>query len=516
MVWRYGEFNAAANRIARALTARDLPAGSIIGICADSGPWYAMVHFAAAKAGLMLAHINPNYTSHELSWCAAHAGCALVFHDNPRRGVVAAVRGSLPLVKEWIALPSPDDRSGMPQVWRSWLGGHPDTEPDPATVSQHPDEPFQLLYTSGTTGFPKGALISHGSKLRLGAAHALNISLRPADRVLSALPLFHHFGQWLLLVAVPLVGAEVAALPRFDAAAYRQALAHDRITHLPAVPTMLSRLLASDSAAHPAADPAADPTEEFAAPELRQIVYGGAPAPAGLVPRLRRCFPGVNLFQGFGQTETGYCLGLTDAEHDNHADSLGRPDIRSEIRLLDEEGRDVSPGEVGEIVARTPYLMNGYHREPEATADYFRFGASWGRTGDLAWRDDAGYYHLAGRRQELIITGGVNVYPAEVERVLAEHPAVSEAAVFGVPHDDWGEAVTAAVILAKSALSAGQSTTDADGPNSAIEPELLAHCRRMLAPFKCPKRIVVMEEFPRTASGKVRKADLRNLVSGTN
>lgn len=218
------------------------------------------------------------------------------------------------------------------------------------------------------------------------------------------------------------------------------------------------------------------------------------------IVELREAFPGARLFQGFGQTETGYCLGLLDEDHDNHPDSLGRPDPQSEIRLLDEAGGEVAPGKVGEIVARTPYLMNGYHKNPEATAAYFAHGPDWGRTGDLAWRDAQGYFYLAGRKDDLVISGGVNIHPAEVERVLSAHPAVVEAAVFGVPDPDWGESLVAAIL-------------PGDGKPPAAE-QLRRHCRASLADFKCPRAFYLLDNLPRTASGKVQKFLLREQVAG--
>jgi fatty-acyl-CoA synthase len=270
---------------------------------------------------------------------------------------------------------------------------------------------------------------------------------------------------------------------------------------------------------------------------LRQIVYGGSPVVPALIPRLREAFPGVRLFQGFGQTETGYCLGLHDADHDGHGESLGRADLFSEIRLLDDDGNEVRNGEPGEIVARTPYLMSGYHADPEASAEYFRYGPDWGRTGDLAARDKDGFYYLSGRKHELMISGGVNVYPAEVERVLLSHPAVHEAAVFGIPNEDWGEAVTALVILRPGWqprpyaeytdegtqadwAGAGKVTSVfpipiARGGGGISSEDLLQHCRLQLAAFKVPKFLGFAQDFPRTSSGKVRKGELaRTLLSG--
>ncbi|MCZ6553712.1 MAG: class I adenylate-forming enzyme family protein [SAR324 cluster bacterium] len=507
----YAQLNGAVNRLAHALRAEGWVPGTIVGIHADGGLPYAVVHFAAAKAGLVLAHLNPRYTPTELAWAVNHCGCRALFFGGDPMASAAEARAESPGVKHWIALDG-DDLPDWAVALEGWSAGRPESDPAPPDWVKE-SSPFQLLYTSGTTGYPKGALISHRSKLQLGTNHGLNLGLRPGDRVLSSLPMHHHYAQWLCLTAVPLVGATVVHHPRFDVAATWKALAQDGITHLPGVPTTLTRLLAGLPAAAGSAPPA---------PALRHVVYGGAPVQPALIPRLRAAFPAARLLQGFGQTETGSCLVLHDADHEHRPDSLGRPDIFSEIRLLDEEGREVPRGEVGEIVARTPYLMNGYYGNPEATAEYFHFGEDRGRTGDLAWQDEEGYFFLAGRKQELIITGGVNVYPAEVERVLLAHPAVREAAVYGTPHPDWGEAVTAAVILHGSDTNspAPSDSGDPGSPGAAALPgapgaaalpseaELTGHCRQSLAPYKCPKSIRILDDFPRNAAGKVLKREL--------
>ncbi|MDH4224200.1 MAG: acyl--CoA ligase [Deltaproteobacteria bacterium] len=512
--WRQGDqrltyewFGRQSNRVAHGLLREaggPPPRDWMAGVFCGNHPAYPAVFFGAAKAGVVLVHLNDRYGPRSLAQTVAHAGCRVGFVDMARLKVVEEAladretRQSIQ-VQTWVVVDPPVGEAlpGWAVAWEDWLSGNSGEEPPPLENTRETD-PFQLLYTSGTSGEPRGVLISHASKIRLATTHALNIGLNADSRVVSALPLCHHFAQWLNMVALPLVGGMLVSLPHFDPQAIWYVMSRHGITHLPGVPTMLRRLLDVPG------------SERGAANDLEQIVYGGEPADELLVNRLKARFPGVRLFQGLGQTETGYYLGLHTPDHNLSPRSVGRPDVFSEVRLVDEAGKNVPDGQVGEIIARTPYMMNGYYKDDAATADYHRFGALWGATGDMAWKDPKGYYYLAGRKSDLIISGGINIHPVEVEKTLLAHDQVVDAAVVGMPDTQWGEAVWAAVVLrSPNGLSQPQG-----GSHPGLEKELLDFCHTRLEGYKIPRRITFLARLPRNAGGKVVRLDVKAILSG--
>ncbi|RMG94897.1 MAG: long-chain fatty acid--CoA ligase, partial [Candidatus Dadabacteria bacterium] len=337
-----------------------------------------------------------------------------------------------------------------------------------------PDGPQALLYTSGTTGRPKGALLP----VRKGFFNAVNaqefLGLDPGDRMLVVLPLFHSGGLFIQVVPALYAGASVVLRPRFDAAAVARELREGGITHFLAVPTVLRRVLEAGGPGCLAG--------------LRACGVGGEPVPPDLIGTCLGA--GVEIRQLYGQTETSIVLWASAEDLRQRPGTLGRPVRHAEVAL----------GRGGEIRVRGPTVFLEYWGDPELTREALRGG--WFHTGDLARVDDGGYWYLAGRAKEMYISGGENVYPAEVEAVLRGHPAVADAAVVGMPDPVWGEAGRAFVELRPGAPATAE--------------ELLAWCAGRLARFKCPREIVFLDALPRTELGKIRKEALRAFGKATS
>jgi fatty-acyl-CoA synthase len=365
-------------------------------------------------------------------------------------------------------------------------------EPRHAVEPVSPEDPMLLMYTSGTTGAPKGALLPHRKTLFNSLNAQLFFETTSRDRVLVALPLFHSFGLKILALPALYAGAAVRLERRFEPEAVWRAVDAEGITYLGGVPTMFRALEAELAGA---------PRGRYELGSLRFLFTAGAPIPVDLI----RAFEarGLVLKQGYGQTETSIlcCLDAQDAVR--KAGSVGRPVFHAELRIVrratlagrPERFEDCAPGEAGEIVVRGPITMLGYWNRPEATAETLREG--WLLTGDLASFDAEGFVTLTGRARDLYISGGENVYPAQVEAAYLQHPAVREIAVVGVPDERWGEAGRAYVVLAEGAQ---------------LDPEALRRFgRERLASYKVPRDFVALEALPRTVTGKVQKHRLARL-----
>ena len=472
--WTFAEMLAEAEQVAGALLARFSP-GERVAVWAPNLPEWVLLEFGAALAGVVLVTVNPAYQRHELAYVLDQSGASGVvlvtdWRGNPMRASLDAVREDLEHLREVITL----------DEWDAFLASaRPVVLPDVG-----PDEPAQIQYTSGTTGFPKGALLRHGALTDNAALFAAVAEIGPGDVYVNPMPMFHTAG--CVLGALGTVQARAVHVPviAFDPAFVLELIERERGTALLGVPTMQIALLE-----HP--DRASRDLSS-----LRSSVSGGSLVPAELVRRIEAGL-GVQFCIVYGTTECSPLVTMTrfDDTPDDKASTIGRAMPQTEVKIVDPDtGATVALGVVGELCTRGYMVMHGYFENPAATAEAID-PDGWYHTGDLASMDERGYCRIEGRLKDMIIRGGENIYPREIEDVLFTHANVADVAVVGIPDDKWGEQVAAFV-----------RCTGEGAPTPA---ELSAHVREQLAAFKVPRSWVFVEAFPLTGSGKVQKFVLR-------
>jgi fatty-acyl-CoA synthase len=458
----YGELDRRAGRVAGLLAARGVGEGDRIAILCRNRIAFFEALFACARLGAILVPLNWRMPPAELDALIADCRPALLLFGAEDSGGAGRLSSSTP-------------RIGLDEDFESLTAAAAPVPPRPFWPA---DGVWYLLYTSGTTGRPKGVIYTY----RMAVANYVNIGsaigLTGADCTASFLPLFHTAGINLHALPTLIAGGQVILLPGFDADAVVKLIEAERLDTVFAVPTVYQALLD-----HP----------RFAGAPLARVRHwgcGGAPLPDVLVERMRHL--GVRVCNGMGMTETGPTMFLAEpAAAWERIGSVGKPQLLCRARIVDEAGSDVPEGGVGELLFAGPAITPGYWNDPEATRSAFT-GDGWLRSGDLARRDADGFYWVVGRRKEMFISGGENVYPAEVENVLAAHPAVAEAAVVGAEDPRWGEVGRAFIQIA-----GGRAPPEAG--------QLEAFCRSRLAAYKVPKSFEFVADFPRTAAGKVQK-----------
>jgi long-chain acyl-CoA synthetase len=376
-----------------------------------------------------------------------------------------------------------------PEGLSSWVHGADATEPVPEVVERAGDDTAVLLYTSGTTGHPKGAELTFDNlQTNLLASTETLLHLGPRDVVMGCLPLFHVFGMTVALNTAVATGAALTMIPRFDPVRVLEIMERDGATMFAGVPTMYGAMLAAVGAMERRPDLSA----------LRVAVSGGASMPLEVMRQFEETF-GCTILEGYGLSETSPVASFNHPDRERKAGSIGVPIRGVEMKLSLPDGTgDVDPGDteaIGEICIRGENIMKGYWRQPEATAAAVD-AEGWFHSGDLARRDADGFYYIVDRTKDMVIRGGLNVYPREIEELFYEHPAVAEAAVIGVPHPELGEEVAAFVVLKPG--------------TEATEAELIEHVRSQVAPYKYPRSVTLIDELPKGATGKILKRELRS------
>jgi fatty-acyl-CoA synthase len=497
--WTFAELLADAERAARALLTRFSP-GERVAVWAPNSPEWVILEFGAALAGLVLVTVNPAYRGDELAHVLGDSQADGVFladrfQQQDLAAVLGEVRGRLPRLREVVSFGE----------WAAFTaaGGAGDA-PDRPLPEVAPSSPAQVIYTSGTTGRPKGAVLTHRGLTNNARLAFENIGVGPGDVEINPMPMFHVGGCALFTLGPVQAGAAQVLMPRFSPALELELIETHRVTLLCGVPTMFLALLGHPDLAK----------RDMSA--LRRVITGGAVSPPALARRVEEAL-GVRYTVAFAQTEAGCVISMA-APGDpalDRAETMGRPLPQAEVRIASlRTGETAACGAVGEICTRGYLVMRGYLNDPAATAAAVD-GEGWLHTGDLGAMDDRGYLRIAGRLKEMIIRGGENIYPREIEEVLITHPAVADAAVVGVPDAYYGEVVGAAVRPAVAAAVDGDSGQgDGAGDGAGLAADLAEYCRARLAPEKVPARWLVTGAFPLTPSGKIRKDDLRAQLMG--
>ncbi len=481
----FSNFNLRINRLNNAMVALGVKHGDRVAILAHNCVEYMEV-YGLGKTGLIVVALNWRLVADDLVMLIGHSSPVVLIAEERYADLLETLRGRLGCVRQFVIIGA--GRNGWTS-YESLLASASSEEP---RVGVSPEDVLALIYTSGTTGTPKGVAVTHRSVLdnARAIAHEL-LSLNCSDVSLSVMPLFHSGGMWYYTFPSHATGCTVALLPEFDAERVIASLERYRVTTIHVVPTMLAALVN-----HP----------RIAAAELsalRLVFYAASSMPVALLLQAMDVLQRSQFVQSYGSTEAGVVTGLTAADHllaresakEYLLSSCGRAFMRREICILDEDGVAQAPGILGEIGVHTPGMMQDYWPDTAATQRVLT-GAGWLRMGDIAYMDPAGYVYIVDRKNDMIVTGGENVYPSEVESALYRDPDVAEATVFGVPDPRWVERVVAAVVLCRA--------------NATTAPELIARLRTQLAGYKCPKEIYLVDNLPKNGAGKVLRKALRD------
>ncbi|MEU4221182.1 long-chain fatty acid--CoA ligase [Actinoplanes sp. NPDC026623] len=484
----YAALDAAAGQVAGLLASRGVRPGDRVALSCPNLPYFPIAYYGILKAGAVVVPLNVLLKGREIAYHLADSAARAYLCFEGTAELPMGAEGFAGFGQadgcEQFFLITADPAAGSPIEGAETLGqALAGLDGTFDTVNTGESDTAVILYTSGTTGQPKGAELSHANLVlnALTCNRLFGSLATDHERHLITLPLFHSFGSTVQMNAGIAVGSTLVLLPRFQADEAVRLLQREKITFFAGVPTMYWGLLG-------ALDESVDVAE--IARNLRVAVSGGASLPVEIIRQVRERF-GVQILEGYGLSETSPVATFSDPEREPRPGSIGVPIWGVQVKLIDPEWKTIEgTDEVGEIAIHGHNIMKGYYNRPEATAEVMRDG--WFRTGDLARRDEDGFYYIVDRAKDMIIRGGFNVYPREIEEVLLTHPAVSLAAVVGVPHDSLGEEVKAFVIRG------GDITED----------QLIAWCRENMAAYKYPRAVEFVESLPMTATGKILKREL--------
>jgi long-chain acyl-CoA synthetase len=462
----YSQLDGASAHIAGLLREKGVSPGDRVGIMLPNVPYFPVCYYGVLRAGATVVPMNVLLKRREVEFYLSDPGAKVLFawddfREDAEGGADAAGAECVVVV---------------PGEFEQIVGK---AEPDTDVVDTADDDTAVILYTSGTTGTPKGAELTHANLKRNCEVAGDLFDLGADAVVLGALPLFHSFGQTCSMNATVSAGGTLTLIPRFDAAKALEIIQRDHVNVFQGVPTMYGAMLHCDK------------REDYDTSTLKFCASGGSAMPVELLRGFEEAFK-CKVLEGYGLSESSPVASFNHPDREQKPGSIGTPVEGVEMKVVDEDGGEVPQGEVGEVLIKGHNVMKGYWNKPDATADTIRDG--WLHTGDMATVDEDGYFFIVDRKKDMIIRGGYNVYPREIEEVLYEHPAVREAAVLGIPHDELGEEIGAAVALK-------------DGEDVSAE-ELRDYVKEQVAAYKYPRKVWFVDDLPKGPTGKILKREI--------
>jgi len=480
----FSEFNTRVNKLIHALHGMGVKKGDVLGILSWNCLGFAEVYGVAMKGGFIASPFNTRLQANELDYIINYSETNTLFVGPELLEVANSIRPRLPKVRNFICLEG--SVPGM-TAYDDLLASPSGQEPD---VPVDEDDPIGIIYTSGTTGVPRGALYTQRRFIEDSKTLVIDKGLQPGDKHVMVTPMFHIAGNTFFRAFLYVGGCNVIT-KFFDPAATLQIIQDERVTHMNFVPTQLVAILNLPD------------LNKYDISSMKFMWYGASPMPLEVLKKGMKAL-GPIFAQGYGQSESGPAISHLSKEDHNVLGrpkkeqrklmSAGRPDIGVQVRIVDDDGNDVEPGEVGEITVRSKQVMVEYWHKPDDTRANIVNG--WLHTGDMGYYDAEGYIYIVDRKKDMIISGGENVYPREIEEILYRHPAVLEAAVIGIPDPYWIERVHAVVAIKKGAKATAE--------------ELIAFCKKHIASYKTPKSVEFVDSLPKNPAGKILKRELRD------
>jgi len=476
----YMALAATVNKVANVLRNKGIGRGDKVALMMPNTPHFPIIYYATLKAGATVVPVNCLLKSAEIQYILEDSDAEAFFVWKLFEQDAADAFRQSETCRHLVVVSTPDDTSS-PEVGEAFMPLVAAAPPAFDAVQTMPDDTAVILYTSGTTGAPKGAELTHFNMF-FNALYAKDYALKaqPEDIGLAVLPLFHSFGQTCVMNTAIMAGATLTMVPTFDTRRTMEVIQRDKATFMAAVPTMYYWMLTLED------------SDKFDLSSLRMAVSGGSAMPVDVFDRFEQRY-GIRILEGYGLTETSPIASFTVLEQPNKPGSIGKPIWGVSMKIMKDDSSFAGADEVGEIVIRGHNVMKGYYKKPAATEAAIVDG--WLHTGDMAKTDEDGFFYIVDRKKDLIIRGGMNVYPREIEEVIFGHPEVVEVCVIGIPDAARGEEVKAYIVLKKDAT---------------VTPEdLQAYCKERMARYKVPKSIEMMDALPKGPTGKVLKRELR-------